>query len=69
MQVEVPIGTVVVDGIALRRTSRGQLALSYPHRRASNGRTFNLIRPVDDRARRELEARVLAALEEMGVKP
>lgn len=58
---ELPSG-LVLDGVALRRTSRGRLCLSFPERRDSRGRRHPYIRPVDDRARRELEAEVFAAL-------
>ena len=56
------LGALVLDGIALRRTRDGRLALSFPERRDSSGRRRPLVRPLDDAARRAIEAAVLAAL-------
>ncbi len=57
--------SLVLDGIALRRTRNGQLALSFPERRDSNGRRHPLVRPLDDDARQAIERQVFRAL---GVK-
>ena len=54
--------SLVLDGIALRRTRNGQLTLSFPERRDSNGRRHPLIRPLDDGARRAIERQILEAL-------
>lgn len=52
-----------VDGVAIRRTnSDGRLCLSYPAPRGRRGRRRRVVWPLDDRARREIEAQVLAAL-------
>lgn len=55
-------GTIRLDGIALRRTLDGRLALSFPARRDLFGRQHAYVRPVDDRTRREVERQVFAAL-------
>lgn len=56
---------VVVDSVALRRTLRGELRLSFPGRQVGNGRR-PYVRPVDDAARREIERQVLAAIDRDG---
>jgi len=55
-------GDLLVDGVTLRRTQDGRLTLSYPARRTRSGAEYSFIRPVDDRARRELDAVVFATL-------
>jgi DNA-binding cell septation regulator SpoVG len=49
-------GALVLDGITVRRTADGRLALSFPERRDKQGRRHSVVRPVDDAARREIEA-------------
>ena len=51
-------GGVKLDGVILRRTSRGKLALSFPKCRKRTGRE----RPYVGITRRELERMVLRAL-------
>jgi len=51
-----------LDGITLRRTRDGRLTLSFPVRHDRDGRQHPLVRPVNDLARRNLEAQVIAAL-------
>ncbi len=53
---------VIVDGITLRRTAEDRLTLSFPERRDGQGRPHPIVRPVNDHARRDFEAQVLAAL-------
>ena len=55
--------TIRLDGVALRRTLQGRLALSFPARQSRGGRRHALVRPVDDEVRRDLEAQVLGALQ------
>ena len=50
-----------LDGVTLRRTRDGRLALGYPARESA-GRKHPYMRPFDDRARRLLEQQVLGAL-------
>ena len=56
-------GSLVVQGVTLRRTKAGRLRLSFPGRRDSQGRMRPYVRPLDGRAREELEAVVFAALD------
>ena len=54
--------TLILDGLTLRRTQAGKLTLSYPDRRDGSGRQHHYLRPVDDRARRDIESQILAKL-------
>ncbi len=56
-------GCLHVDGIALRRTRGGRLALAFPCRRDRDGRRRAIVRPLNDAARVSIERRVLAALQ------
>ena len=53
---------LLLDGITLRRTQAGRLTLSYPARRDGAGRQHHVIRPIDDKARRDIEEQVFRAL-------
>jgi len=55
-------GSIRLDGIALRRTRDGRLALSFPARRDNAGRERSLFCPINDQARRDIERQVLGAL-------
>ena len=57
---------VRVDGVAVRRKLDGGLTLAWPARTDTEGRRHPLVRPIDDAARRDLEAQVLAALRMQG---
>ncbi len=61
-QVQQGYGTLRLDGVALRRTLDGRLSLSFPARRHGSDRPHFYFRPVDDRARREIEHEVLKAI-------
>ncbi len=52
-------GTLGLDGITLRRTRGGRLALSYPARRDRHGFEHPFVRPLDDATRKEIERQVL----------
>jgi DNA-binding cell septation regulator SpoVG len=54
-------GSLVIDGVTLRRTAGGRLALSFPERRDGKGRRHPIVRPVDDHARKAIEAAVFGA--------
>jgi DNA-binding cell septation regulator SpoVG len=54
-------GALQLDGIALRRTRDGRVALSFPCRRDRAGRRHPLVHPLTDAARRSIEVQVLAA--------
>ncbi len=56
------LGEFVVDGITLRKTADRRLTLSFPSRTDRHGERHPLLRPANDTARREFEARVLEAL-------
>jgi hypothetical protein len=51
-----------IDGCTLRRTLEGNLAISFPARRDRAGYQHFYVEPIDDWARREIEAAVFAAL-------
>ena len=53
---------LVVDGIALRRTLNGRLALSFPARRSQSGRRHYFVRPMSEQVRLYLESKVFEAL-------
>jgi DNA-binding cell septation regulator SpoVG len=55
-------GPLIVDGVTLRRTRAGTLALSWPSRTDRSGARHALVRPLNDSAREELEAAVFAEL-------
>jgi hypothetical protein len=61
----VTYGTLVLDGITLRRTNAGRYALSFPARTDRAGRRHSHIRPTDDQARKDIEAELLWQLGEM----
>ena len=58
-------GSLRLDGIAVRRTAGGRLALSFPARTDSRGGRHPIVRPLDDEIRRAIEAAVLGALEKL----
>lgn len=51
-----------VDGVTLRRTADGRLALSFPAKRDRRGKERPYLRPVSREARASIEAQVLAAI-------
>ncbi|MFO1053972.1 MAG: hypothetical protein U1F36_17280 [Planctomycetota bacterium] len=55
-----------IDGVTVRRTRDGRLALSFPARRDRAGVDHPFIRPIDDATRRLLESAVFEAL---GIEP
>jgi DNA-binding cell septation regulator SpoVG len=56
------VGRLIVDGVTVRRTAAGKLVLSFPQRESRSGHRHAVVRPVDDEARREIEAQVLGDL-------
>ena len=58
----VTYGNLVLDGITLRRTAAGRFALSFPVRVDRAGKRHSYIRPVDDAARKAVEAQLLGQL-------
>ena len=55
-------GDLVLDGITVRRTAEGRLALSFPARTDKAGRKHAYVRPIDDAARQEIEREVMSQL-------
>ena len=55
-------GDLRLDGIAVRHTREGRIALAYPERADRHGDRHPYFRPVDERARREIERQILDAL-------
>jgi hypothetical protein len=55
-------GSLKIDGVALRRTLGGRLALSFPARTDRCGRRHFVICPRDDETRREIEQQIFLAL-------
>jgi hypothetical protein len=55
-------GALRVDGVALRRTLCGRLALSYPIRKYAGESEYHIVRPVDAESRREVERQIFEAL-------
>ncbi len=51
-----------IDGVVLRRTSRGSLSLSFPERRDRRGQCHQIVRPLSNRTRMEIEDQVFQAL-------
>ena len=59
------IGDVLfVDGVTVRRTLENKITLSWPCRTDGAGRRHPILKPLDDRARQQLERRILKALAE-----
>ena len=54
--------TLRVDGVTLRKTAEGRLALSFPAKTASDGRKRSILWPVSNTARQDLESQVFEAL-------
>ena len=57
----VELGPYEIDGIAVRRTRGGRLAVSYPRRTAGDGTAHVTFIPTDPRVRAALEQEILAA--------
>ena len=62
----VEYGDLILDGIVVRRTADGRFALSFPARTDGAGRRHSYIRPIDDQARRGIEAMILEELGQRG---
>ena len=54
-----------LDGVTLRRTLSGRLALSFPARRDRSGVEHAFVRPLNQEVRREVESQVLPQLERL----
>jgi DNA-binding cell septation regulator SpoVG len=62
-------GALKLSGLALRRTRKGDLRLSFPVKRNSSGQEHYIVRPIHDAARQELERRIIEALGHGGRQP
>ncbi len=51
-----------IDGITVRRTLAGDITVSFPARTDGWGQKHSILRPLNDRVRRELEHQILRAL-------
>ena len=67
--ISVTYGPWIFDGITLRRTADGRLALSFPSRSDRSGRKHALIRPVDRETREAIERELLGQLVREGALP
>lgn len=56
------VGDLIIDGITLRKTAEGRLTISFPQRQSRSGQRRAIVRPVDDAARRAVEAEILGQL-------
>ena len=67
--VQIAYGDVLID-VTARRTADGRLVLSYPERKDGKGRRHSVVRPIDDEARKAIEAAVFReACGVRGVEP
>ena len=55
-------GGIRIDGITLRKTRAGHLALSFPARSDAEGRMHPVVHPINNATRIEIERQVLNAL-------
>lgn len=56
------VGGLVVDGVTVRRTREGRLALAFPVRTDRIGKRHAIVRPWSRAAREDIERQVLARL-------
>jgi hypothetical protein len=59
-------GSIELASLALRRTRGGRLTITFPTKRDRAGEEHSIVRPLDERAHRELEAQILDALRDHG---
>lgn len=59
------VGGLVVDGVTVRRTREGRLALAFPARTDRLGKRHAIVRPWSQAAREDIERQVLARLVEL----
>lgn len=55
-----------LDGLALRRTAGGAYSITFPERRDSNGVRHPIVRPIDARARTDIERQIVGTLRRRG---
>ncbi|MCC7171370.1 MAG: hypothetical protein IT459_13060 [Planctomycetes bacterium] len=59
-------GRLGLDGVAVRRTRGGRLALSFPERVDAHGRAHAFVRPLDPATRLAIEVQVFDVLAKDG---
>ena len=62
-------GNLLVEGVMVRRTRAGTVALSFPRHVDREGRMRYPVRPISDGARRAIEKQILAELKLLEVEP
>ena len=55
-------GTMLIDGISIRRTIGGRTTISFPARHDDAGRKHFILRPLDEQTRQTIERQILEAL-------
>jgi DNA-binding cell septation regulator SpoVG len=60
----IEFGSLLIDNITLRRLAAGGYGLAFPKRTARDGTKYSIVRPIDDDARRAIEAEILDQLTE-----
>ena len=58
-----------LDSLALRRTTGGAYSIAFPERRDRNGERHPYMRPIDARARADIERQIIGTLRARGVIP
>ncbi len=56
------LGDLRLDGVAVRKTRDGRLALSFPTRTDARGVRHAVVKPIDDAARRSIEKDIFRTL-------
>ena len=56
-------GDLLIDGVTVRKTRDSRIVLSFPLSHSKSGRQHANLRPIDARARAEIEAAILGALD------
>lgn len=64
--VSATIDTLRVDNFVLRRTASGELQLFFPERKEDGGRKHAIVRPIDERAKGQIEQAVFHELRQRG---
>ena len=67
--VQFTYGGIRLHGVGLRRTQRGDYALSWPRLAMERGEVRCAVRPISDESRRELEAPIIEAARRKGLLP
>ena len=57
-------GSLVLDGLVLRKSAEGRYCISFPARTDRTGKRHSYIRPIDDAARKAIETELLWQLGE-----